>query len=488
MSTQLLSTPATHSSSLVSFADRAWSAATEAAFKIGSSKWLTSLAESVVISTLKNVSQGQLTIHMPEQTYVFPDPSASSKGNHSPDVRAIIRVLKPTFWLRICLTSDMGFAEAFMFGDIECDDLVNVFEIFILNRAALASMSNTLSSVIGTISAKITSSRFLGSLANTRSNISSHYDLSNEMYMGFLSKDMTYSSAIFEDLDGDLSGAHSGPKETDPLYEGQMRKYDHLIRKADIRPGHRVLEIGSGWGAFAIRIAQSIPGTTVDTITLSSRQLELAVERIKEAGLEDRINIHLMDYRSMPAEWEGAFDRAVSVEMMEHVGYDFLEVYWKQTHWALKSGTGAGVIQCITLPEARYDNYIREIDFMRKWIFPGGHIPTLTHLVTSLRDGSKGALVVESVNNIGPHYARTLRTWRQRFEESFDRVIVPALKAEYPDTMDGPAGEEEIQVFKRRWIYYYSYCEIGFTTRALGDHIISFTREGNREFGCQVYN
>ncbi|TCD69401.1 hypothetical protein EIP91_007748 [Steccherinum ochraceum] len=415
MSSQLLSTPATHSSSLVSLADRAWNAATEVAFKVGSSKWLCDVAENMVTqylvlvfemlsvlnrssSTLKNISQGQLTIRTSTQTYVFPDPGMELRQtNSSPHLKASLTVLNPTFWMRICLTSDMGFAEAFMFGDIEVDNLINVFEIFVLNRTALSSMSSWLSKLFGSISGKITNSRFLGSLANTRSNISSHYDLSNEMYMGFLSKDMTYSSAIFRDLDGDLADplcpsispsehadsdvASTDTKlsghdyydstktdDNDPLYEGQMRKYDHLIKKADIRPGHRILEIGSGWGAFAIRIAQTIPGTTIDTITLSSRQLELAEARIKEAGLQDRIRIYLMDYRSLPSEWEGAFDRMVSVEMMEHVGYHFFDVYWRQTSWALNKDTGAGVVQCITLPEARYETYIREIDFMRKWV------------------------------------------------------------------------------------------------------------------------
>lgn len=137
----------------------------------------------------------------------------------------------------------------------------------------------------------------------------------------------------------------------DELYEAQIRKLDHIIKKARIQPGHRVLEIGSGWGSMALRITQSIPGTTVDTLTLSVQQQALAQKRISAAGLSDRIRVHLMDYRNMPPEWEGTFDRLVSVEMLEAVGEEFLETYWRIVEWALQPRTGAGVVQVITLPE-----------------------------------------------------------------------------------------------------------------------------------------
>ena len=221
------------------------------------------------------------------------------------------------------------------------------------------------------------------------------------MIEGFLSEDMTYSSAIFPDLDSDLTGgaahhrwngkhepkgmqnhrtkgvdnhgnAHpdrcNGANElcaqdglrngracsdaVDELYEAQMTKLDHLIEKAKIQEGDRVLEIGSGWGSMAIRIAQRIPGTTIDAITLSSQQQDLARKRIAAQGLSDRITVHLMDYRSMPVEWEGVFDRIISVEMLESVGKEYLNTYWKIVDWALKPQTGAGVVQVITIPEA----------------------------------------------------------------------------------------------------------------------------------------
>ncbi|KAH8102191.1 cyclopropane-fatty-acyl-phospholipid synthase [Cristinia sonorae] len=521
MSSQLLATPSQHPFSLASFADKVWLATTESAIK---SRWLTplcGLAESAIVK----ITEGQLIIHTATKTYLFPPTPRSAPHG---DVKGEIRVLKPTFWLRLAAMSDMGFAEAYMFQEIDCDDLIGVFSVFILNKEKLSSLSGVLSSLVGTISGKLASYRFLSNLTNSQSNISVHYDISNDMYAGFLSRDMSYSCAIFPDLDADMplqrssgtpssrdsaSAPHSptvvsgdfgyyynklkgGFDTEDVLYEAQMRKMAHLCRKADIKPGHRVLEIGSGWGPLACYIATTIPDTTVDTITLSVQQMAYVKNRIQEAGIgqtegenpRDRVQVHLVDYRNMLAEWKGTFDRVVCVEMVENVGMEYLEAYWKQVDWALKKDTGAGVLQCITIPEARYQTYISEIDFMRKWVlFPGGHIPSLEHLVTSMASGSQGRLVIDNIGNIGPHYSRTLREWRHRFVASFDEFIAPALKQDYPDVMNGPNSASELEAFKRKWIYYFAYSEIGFTMRILGDHVISYTREGNWEFGCQTY-
>ncbi|KAJ7781761.1 CFS1-like protein [Mycena maculata] len=439
---------------------------------------------------MQNISEGQLRVLTYSHIYSFPTVGPATDNSQT---KAELRVANDAFWLRLCLMSDLGFAEAYMYGDVECDDL-----IFLANRQKLSNLNSTVSYLF-TLPQKLTSYRFLNTIGNSRSNISAHYDISNEMFAGFLSQDMTYSCAIFEDLDGDMkegvvrsewSGgqglrrlgkatATSAPTsqpdlepEVDELYEAQIRKLSHIIDKAKIQPGNRVLEIGSGWGSMAILLAQTVEGTTVDTLTLSIQQQSLARERIAAAGLTDRITVHLMDYRNMPAEWAGAFDRVVSIEMIEAVGQEFLVGYWKILDWAMNPIGGVGCVQVITIPEARFERYIREIDFIRKWaIFPGGFLPTLTLLLQSMQEGSSGRLIVDSVSNIGPHYARTLREWRRRFLHQFDSVIVPSLKREYPDVMNGPRGKEEIEVFKRKWIY----------------HIITFTREGCTDYGCTIY-
>ncbi|KAF8073417.1 CFS1-like protein [Lyophyllum atratum] len=435
---------------------------------------------------MENLTSGQLRILTLSHIYKFPVVTEEAAEGEQ-GFKAELRVINDVFWVRLCAMSDLGFAEAYMYGDVECDDLVSLFHIFLDNRESLSSLNSRLSYLF-TLPQKLTSYRFLNTIGNSRSNISAHYDISNEMFAGFLSEDMTYSCAIFEDLDGDLkddihpsqwSGGHGlkrltskassdsikspsrklngngnghpVPPARDELHEAQIRKLKHIINKAQIRPGHRVLEIGSGWGSMAILIAQTFPGTHVDTITLSVQQQALARTRIAKAGLEDRIEVHLMDYRNMPPDWRGAFDRVVSIEMIEAVGAEFLEKYWQVVDWALKLKDGVGVVQVISIPEARFDRYIREIDFIRKWVlFPGGFLPTLTLLLQSMTP-----------------------------------VIVPALKREYPEVMCGPRGKEEIEVFKRKWICN-CYCEVGFTTRTLGDHIISFVREGYRDYGCNV--
>ncbi|RPD62533.1 cyclopropane-fatty-acyl-phospholipid synthase [Lentinus tigrinus ALCF2SS1-7] len=513
---------------------------------------LCSLAEKAATSLLQLISHGTLVIHTPARTYCFgesKDEDIRQDSDSSDALVAELTVRNPNFWLRLCAMGDLGFSEAYMYGEIDCEDLVKVFLVFLANRAQLSAIDNSLfSRLAGSLPDVGLTARIVNTVTNARKNISAHYDISNAMFMGFLSKDMTYSCAIFPELDGDLrqpssshhssphhsasntpsltgastpstladSETHDPPKDLqlgalgllsaaegairkirtlvsdvdDPLEAAQYRKLHHIIRKADIRPGHRVLEIGSGWGSMSLLITSTIPGTTVDTLTLSTQQAELARKRAVDAGLSDRIRVHLLDYRNMPAEWEGAFDRLVSVEMVEAVGREYMETYWAKIDWALNKETGVGVVQGITIPEARFEQYMREVDFIRKWVlFPGGFLPTLTFMVETLTKGSHGRLVVDSVSNIGPHYARTLREWRRRFEAHFEDTIIPALKAEYPGVMDtdDAKAQEEIEVFRRKWIYYYCYCEVGFTTRRLGDHIITFSREGNMKYGCEVY-
>ncbi|KAH7915484.1 CFS1-like protein [Hygrophoropsis aurantiaca] len=518
MSKQLLDTPSKHSSSLVALADSAWNSICEKAFN---ATWtpLTGFAEKAAVSLMQRMDTGHLRVLTYSNIYKFPAPN-SAAPNPRDDLHAELHVVNDTFWIRLCTMGDLGFSEAYMYGDVECDDLVALFKIFLLNRKNLSNM-DSIASYLFTLPQKLTSYRFLNTVGNSQSNISAHYDISNAMFAGFLSEDMTYSCAIFDHLDSDLKGVYdklhplSGgqhllrqrspssqsldsaihwyppppPNQSvkDELHDAQMRKLRHIVAKARLSANQRVLEIGSGWGSMAILIAQSFAGTTVDTLTLSVHQQALAQSRIKAAGLEDRVNVHLMDYRAIPEVWKGRFDRVISIEMIEAVGAEFLEKYWSVVDWALKPDIGVGVVQVITIPEPRYERYIREIDFIRKWvIFPGGFLPTVTLLLQAMEKGSSGRLIVDSISNIGPHYARTLREWRRRFLDRFDGVIIPALKAEHPSVMSGERGRHEIEVFKRKWLCD-CYCEVGFTTRTLGDHIITFTREGCVPYGCDVY-
>ncbi|KAJ1310032.1 hypothetical protein OPQ81_006785 [Rhizoctonia solani] len=519
MSEQLLKTASTHNTSLVGIIDSTFSRAMNAVASVG---WtpLARLAESGVVALMQRITIGHLRVLTESHIYNFPAPGSEGVQDGP---SAELRVVKDSFWIRLVTMSDLGFAEAFMYGDVECSDLVALFKIFLLNRENLAEMKSTVASLLFTLPQRLTSTRFLNSLSNSRSNISAHYDISNQMFQAFLSRDMTYSCAIFPTLDADVAQEEKGerllrngvvvrglgngdiytigveegtpadnlslPDEEDELYQAQMIKLQHLVKKLKIPETSdktmRVLEIGSGWGALAILLTQKYPFVEVDSLTLSSEQKLLAEERIRASGVESRVRIWLMDYRCVPESWTGVFDRFVSVEMIEAVGREFLTEYWAIVERCMKPKNSVGVVQVITIPEPRYDRYIHEIDFIRKWpdsvgpVFPGGHLPTVTALVDTLNQGGKSKLIVDSISNIGPHYARTLREWRRRFLARFDSNIIPSLKREYPDVFDDSVrGRNEIEVFKRKWVYYYCYCEVGFTTRTLGDHIITFVREG----------
>ncbi|QRV77324.1 cyclopropane-fatty-acyl-phospholipid synthase [Ceratobasidium sp. AG-Ba] len=461
---------------------------------------------------MQKITVGHLQVLTPSHIYDFP---ALQDGMTPNGPSAKLRVVKDSFWIRLALMSDLGFAEAFMYGDVECDDLVALFKIFLLNREELAGMQSSPISVLFNMSQRLTSIRFLNTLSNSRSNISAHYDISNQMFQAFLSPDMSYSCAIFPTLDDDVildgkhyklrekehvnssSGnnyssavtivpdSHKSPRNSearDELYEAQMIKMRYLIEKLKI-PAHsdktvRVLEIGSGWGALAILLTETYPFIEVDSITLSSEQKSLAEERIRAAGVEARARIWLMDYRSIPESWSGIFDRVISIEMVEAVGLEFLSTYWGVVERCMKPREAVGVVQSSTMPEPRYANYIQGIDFIRKWklrtlVFPGAHVPTATSLLDSLVRGGNSRLVVDSVVNIGPHYARTLREWRRRFLAKFESDIIPALQREYPDVFDGTTqGRDEIEIFKRKWVYYYCYCEAGFANRTLGGKLV----------------
>ncbi|TBU38075.1 Mycolic acid cyclopropane synthetase-domain-containing protein [Dichomitus squalens] len=428
-----------------------------------------------ILRSLSSISQGRLTIKTPDGDYVFG--AAPVHGSSTSPLDITLKVRDDAFWRRLLLFSDLGLAEAFMLGEVECDDMSGLLQIVISNRQELDVNLNRLSTSLLAFGRRLTAYRFLGDIYTSPANISAHYDLGNALFKSFLSEDMNYSSAIFLDYREDLV---KPLQLCESLESAQARKMQNLIKRAGIAPGDRVLEIGTGWGSLAILMASTVE-CSVDTITLSVEQHDLAVERIEKAGLSDRVTVHYMDFRMCRerTEWAGVFDKFISVEMIENVGRDFIEEYWRVVDWALKPKTSVGVVQVITMPEARTPAYDSSgVDFIQKWVFPGCYIPSLCFLVETLNRGSQGRLTVDSVSNIGPHYARTLREWKRKFLVNWDKSISMALVNLYG------LDEASLGVFKRKWIYYFDYCEAGFVTRTLGDHIITFTREGNVSFGC----
>ncbi|KAB2569302.1 Tuberculostearic acid methyltransferase UfaA1 [Lasiodiplodia theobromae] len=390
--------------------------------------------------------------------------------------QTVLRVHNDAFWVRMMLFADMGFAESYMLGEVSCPNLTAFFELFILNREDLSDGS-TITSTLSTNIAGL--ARATNTLSNARLNIAAHYDISNDMFAAFLSPDMTYSCPIWLPKSSPLSADET-------LEEAQMRKLDRFINNAHLKTGDHVLEIGTGWGSLAIRAVQTT-GCRVTSLTLSTEQKELAEERIREAGLEDRIEVLLCDYRALPPPQNErrAYDKIISIEMLEAVGKEFLVTYFECVNRLLKKDGGIAVFQCITMPETRYDAYAASDDFIRRYIFPGGHLPTVSQLVASINAGSRKTLIVDNIENIGPHYAKTLRLWREDFMKNFDEHIRPALLRD-SEKRGQIMGKKDVETFRRKWEYYFTYCEAGFRAKTLGDVIITVGREGAVEMMEEV--
>ncbi|TAQ88805.1 hypothetical protein B7494_g2893 [Chlorociboria aeruginascens] len=373
-------------------------------------------------------------------------------------------VKKEIFWVRLALFADMGFSESYMLGEVECEDLTSFFELFIHNRTALQNATTLASSLSSTLTSL---ARHTNTLSNSLLNASAHYDISNSMFAAFLSPDMTYSCPIW-------STPSASAPETETLETAQLTKLHRFIYGAKIKASDHVLEIGTGWGSFAIECVR-VTGCRITSLTLSIEQKILAESRIAEAGYSKNITVLLKDYRSLPVP-KTPYDKIISIEMLEAVGAEYLRTYFHCIHTQLKREGGIAMFQCITIPEARYKGYKNSQDFIRRYIFPGGHLPTVTQLLREIERGAEGALVVERLENIGGHYAKTLRLWKEAFLRNFEIEIKPSLGVK-----DRGMGDKEIEVFRRKWLYYFTYCEAAFKTKTLGDVILTVGREGAME-------
>lgn len=392
---------------------------------------LQSLCRRIVLSVLRKIQQGGLRI-------ILPDGRSQVLGEENSARMGVIDVRDYHFFPRLVFQGEIGFGEAYMDGDWDSPDLVELFTVLIQNRSAISD-GNWLTALPQLIKERSAQIARKNSIFGSRDNIYRHYDLGNDFYALFLDKSMTYSCALFQ-----------SPR--DSLETAQQHKYDSIIEKAAIGPDDHVLEIGCGWGGFAMEAVRQT-GCRVTGVTISRAQRELAVERVNQADLSDRIDIQLMDYRHL----KGSFDRIVSIEMLEAVGEKYMPGFFQICERLLKPG-GRVVIQTITIADQRYRAYRRQRDWIQKHIFPGGHLPSL-NLISGILT-RKTALTVDHLEDIGPHYATTLNHWRRRFTANETRVRALGF-----DT-----------AFIRKWNYYLAICEAGFANRALGDLQLVLTR------------
>lgn len=385
----------------------------------------------LIFGFLGKITNGGITVYLPDNKVMH-------FGDRLSPIQGDITVHDYRFFSDIVLDGDIGLGESYMEGIWDTKDLPGLFGIFIQNRD---SLSNGYPATAWILRQKNKLSHFLraNTLVGSRKNIRSHYDLSNDFFRLFLDPSMTYSCGIY------LS-------DKDNLEDAQTNKLRSMIRKAQVKDYDHVLEIGCGWGSLAVTAAKET-GCRVTGITVSDAQHQFATERVKKEGLQDKITISITDYRKV----QGLYDAIVSVEMLEAVGEEYLGTFFSCCDRLLKPG-GRAVIQVITIPDERYEQYREETDWIQKHIFPGGFIPS----VQAIREvvAKNTSLVEESIEEIGPHYATTLREWRNRFNDNIHKIADMGFD----------------RVFQRKWVYYLSYCEAGFAERALGDIEIVFRK------------
>ncbi|MCK0105617.1 cyclopropane-fatty-acyl-phospholipid synthase family protein [Marinobacter sp. S0848L] len=394
------------------------------------------IAKHLVCNQLAQLGEGTLRIRQTGfDDLVF--------GNDDPTYPAAELVIhNHSTWRDLVTGGSVGAAESFVAGDWNSPDLVALLRFFTRNLDTMNAFEDKFSWVS---KPALKGLHWLNrnTPEGSRKNISAHYDLGNDLFSQFLDPTMMYSSAIYPHPDASLE-------------EAAVHKLDVICRKLDLQPGDQVMEIGTGWGGFAIHAAKHY-GCHVTTTTISKEQWALAQARVESEGLEDKITLLFDDYRDL----SGQFDKLVSIEMIEAVGPDFLDSYLSQISALLKPD-GIALVQAINMPEQRYERALKNVDFIQRYIFPGSFIPSFGAILGSMQRGSD--LVLTQVDDFGFHYARTLHDWCERFMAKREVLAEQGYDTE----------------FQRLWQFYFAYCEAGFSERAIGVAHLMMAKPANK--------
>ena len=388
---------------------------------------------------LAGFGHGQLVIQDPLGTLQV------GQADSGPSVT--LQIHDPGFYRALATHGSVGAGQAYMDGLWQCSDLVALIQLLVRNRDLLDGME-TGSARLGGLAMKALHALRRNTRQGSRRNIAAHYDLGNEFFGLFLSPDLMYSSACWEGAEDTLEAA-------------SRRKLDLICRKLALGPDDHVLEIGTGWGGFALHAARHY-GCRVTTTTISREQHDLAAQRIAEAGLGGRITLLQSDYRDL----SGQYDKLVSIEMIEAVGADFQDSYFGQIGRLLKPD-GLALVQAITIEDHRYEQALKSVDFIKRHVFPGCFIPSVNAMLASKTRSSDLALV--ALEDFGLSYARTLQAWRERF-----LAQSPAVRAQGFD-----------ERFIRLWEFYLAYCEGGFRERSIGVSHLVMAKPGWRPSAAQ---
>ena len=378
---------------------------------------LYTLFDKIVFKILKDIEYGYLEI-----------PKYNGEllkfGNSQSPLKAIVKIKKPNFTFNLIKGGSVGFAESYMRDEFETDNLSNLIEITARNIKIIYKFSGLLDfPIINYLKNKFVKN----TRARSKENISKHYDLGNEFFALWLDKTLTYSSAIFDERNKDLSNA-------------QNNKYQKLIDLIKPNNGDKILEIGCGWGGFAEYLGKNYD-VKLDCITISKKQFEYAKKRMHECGLNEKVNIEIKDYRDLKEK----YNSIASIEMIEAVGQNYLESYFKTIKNNL-SNDGRAAIQAITIDDSMFDRYKTKQDFIQKYIFPGGFLPSKGIINKYV---SENGLTIKSYDSYADHYSNTLFMWKNEFNKKWDLIKKQGFDL----------------TFKRMWEFYLSYCEAGFKSK-----------------------
>ena len=391
------------------------------------------LARSLVFNQLRKIKIGHIAIMEGAKKISF-----GKKGK----LNVVITVYDPRFYGALAFGGSIGVSEAFMQRFWSVSDLTKLIRIMAINQDAMDQLEGLFNIFLKPL-LKCLHYLNQNSIKGSQINISKHYDLGNDFFSLFLDSTMMYSSAVFKN-------------PHDSLYKGSIHKLDTICQRLELTSQDHVIEIGSGWGGFAIYAVQHY-GCKVTTTTISKEQYKYIKQKIKDLKLSHKITILFSDYRHL----KGKYDKLVSIEMLEAVGYQYFDTYFKVCSDLLKPD-GLALIQTITIADQRYEKAKQSVDFIQRYIFPGSCIPSITALQSSMTQSSD--LKIYSIQDIGEHYARTLALWREAFFENLKEVKALGFD----------------DAFIRMWHFYLSYCEGGFKEKVISDIHLKLIKPGYR--------
>ncbi len=398
-----------------------------------SMKTLDGICRKMLFDKLLTIKEGSIEMIGPSgDSHLFGEPNAPT--HH----RAIVNIRKQRAYSRIALGGSVGTGESYVDGDWDSPTLVALVRVFVLNREVLNALDSGSGKIFEPLQKFLHFLRANGE-SQARKNIKAHYDLGNDFFSLFLDESWMYSSGYFNTPESTLS-------------EAQFEKNDRLCRRLKLNSSHHLLEIGTGWGGFAVHAAKNY-GCHVTTTTISKAQYDFAAARIKKENLEDKITLVFKDYRTL----EGQYDRLVSIEMIEAVGVKFLDTYFEKCASLLKPD-GVMALQAILIQDQFFEQAARSVDFIQTHIFPGSAIPSVARISESIKDFTDMRL--EHFEDFGGHYARTINEWAKNLARHEDHIT----RMGYPESL------------KRLWNYYFAYCEGGFLEKQISVGHFFFTK------------